>query len=150
MDAEAATALGDPDAPLDPGPGNLTRFELTFIYQPTPAIRASFNYNKSHLVRYDTGRVAFDDDISILRLTYQFTRNTFARTRIDHTSLSSRLRGQFLLGWTPNPGTSLFVGYNDDLRFSGFSPFDGTLEPGFNRRGRQFFVKMSYLFRRSL
>ncbi len=99
-------------------------------------------------MRYDTRRVAFDDDISILRVTYQFTRNTFARARIDHASLSSRMREQLLLGWTP--GTSFYVGYNDDLRYNGFSSFDGGLEPGFNRRGRTFFIKMSYLFRRSL
>ena len=63
--------------------------------------------------------------------------------------MSSDARGQFLLGYTPNPGTAFYVGYNDDLVRNGFSPFNGQLEPGFRRNGRTFFIKMSYLFRKS-
>ena len=100
-------------------------------------------------MRYDTGRVAFDDNIYSLRITYQFTRFTFVRVRADYTTLSSRMRGQFLFGWTPNPGTSFYVGYNDDLTRNGLSPFTGQLEPGFRRNGRTFFIKMAYLLRRS-
>ena len=59
------------------------------------------------------------------------------------------MRGQFLLGWTPNPGTSFYAGYNDDLTRNGYSPFTDRLEPGFRRNGRTFFIKMSYLIRRS-
>jgi hypothetical protein len=61
--------------------------------------------------------------------------------------LASNVRGQFLIGWAPNPGTSLYVGYNDDLNYNGYSPFDGHFEPGFRRNTRTFFLKMSYLFR---
>nr|MDQ6651731.1 hypothetical protein [Acidobacteriota bacterium] len=99
--------------------------------------------------RNDTGRVAFDDNIYALRSTYQFTRFVFARARVDYETLTSNIRGQFLLGWTPNPGSALYIGYNDDLNRNGFSPFTGQLEPGFRRNGRTFFIKMSYLFRKS-
>jgi len=143
-------ALLDPNAPLDPGPGNSLYIESTFTYKPTNALRTSLDYTKSRLVRHDTKRVAFDDNIFSLRSTYQFTRFTFARARIDYTTLAANVRGQFLLGWTPNPGTSLYVGYNDDINRNGFSPFTNQLEPGFRRNGRTFFIKMSYLFRRSL
>jgi hypothetical protein len=142
-------ALANPDAPLDPGPGNLLSLTSRLDFQPTDALRVSLNYNKSRLVRHDTRRTAFDENIYALRATYQFTRFTFARARIDYTTTTARVRGQFLLGWAPNPGTSLYVGYNDDLAFNGFSPFTEALEPGFRRNGRTFFVKMSYLFRRS-
>ncbi|HEX5080987.1 MAG TPA: hypothetical protein VFY40_03005 [Blastocatellia bacterium] len=63
--------------------------------------------------------------------------------------MSSNIRGQFLLGWTPNPGTSFYAGYNDDLTSNGYSPFTGQFEPGFRRNNRTFFIKMSYLIRRS-
>jgi hypothetical protein len=53
------------------------------------------------------------------------------------------------LGYTPNPGTAFYAGYNDDAQISTFSPFGRQLEPGFRRNGRTFFIKMSYLFRRS-
>jgi hypothetical protein len=143
-------ALVDPDAPLDPGPGKSVNIEASFTYQPVDAFRTSVNYNKSRLRRYDTGFVAFDENIISSRATYQFTRFVFARARVDYATLASSLRGQFLFGWTPNPGTSFYVGYNDDLTHNGFNPFTGQLEPGFRRNGRTFFIKTSYLIRRTM
>ena len=145
----AAQSFGQ-EAPLDPGAGNQWTVESNFTYQPTDALRLSLNYNKARLVRQDTGLVAFDDDIYSLRGTYQFTRFIFARSRIDYTSLGRRARGQFLLGWTPNPGTSFYVGYNDDMNRHGLNPFSSEFEPGLRRNGRLFFIKMSYLIRRSI
>jgi hypothetical protein len=142
-------ALIDPDAPMDPGPGTSLNLNGNFNYQPTDALRLSINYTKSRLERYDTGRVAFDDNIYSWRTTYQFTRFLFARARIDYSALSSNIRGQFLLGWAPNPGTSFYAGYNDDMTRNGYSPFTDQFEPGFRRNGRTFFIKMSYLIRRS-
>jgi hypothetical protein len=143
-------ALIDPDnAPLDPGAGNNFHLDAGAVYQPTDALRLQLDYTKDRLVRHDTGRLAFDENIFALRGTYQFTRFTFARARIDYDTLQERVRGQFLLGWAPNPGTAFYVGYNDDLTFNGYGPVSGQLEPGFRRNGRTFFIKMSYLFRRS-
>jgi hypothetical protein len=109
----------------------------------------SLSYNKSRLTRNDTNRLAFDENIFSYRATYQFTRFIFARARIDYSTLGANVRGQFLFGWTPNPGTSFYVGYNDDMNRNGFNPINGQLEPGFRRNGRTFFIKMSYLIRRS-
>ena len=133
----------------DPGAGKTFDVDTGVTYQPTSALRAQLSFNKSRLTRYDTGLVSFDDNIIVLRTTYQFTRFIALRGRMDYDTLSSRGRGQFLFGWTPNPGTALYVGYNDDLNRNGFNPFNGNLEPGFRRNGRTFFIKMSYLIRRS-
>ena len=142
-------ALADPDAPLDPGPGRSLDMSAGASYQPTNALSASLDYTKSRLRRNDTGLLAFDENIFSFRSTYQFTRFVFARARIDYDTLASNVRGQFLLGYTPNPGTAFYLGYNDDMTRNGFSPFSGQLEPGFRRNGRTFFIKMSYLIRRS-
>ena len=136
-------------APQDPGPGTFWRFDGGITYLPTAAINARLSYTKEHMRRFDTGQVAFDVNIVSLRTTYQFTRFVFARGRIDYDSTASNYKGQFLLGWTPNPGTAFYVGYNDDINQNGFSPLHGRLEPGFRRMGRTFFIKLSYLFRRS-
>jgi hypothetical protein len=136
-------------APQDPGPGDFLHFDGSVTYQPTTALSATLNYTKERLKRYDTGLVAFDENIVSLRTTYQFSRFLFARGRIDFDSIASNYKGQFLLGYTPNPGTAFYAGYNDDLNRSGFNPFSRVLEPGFRRNGRTFFVKMSYLFRKS-
>ncbi|HSS20546.1 MAG TPA: DUF5916 domain-containing protein [Pyrinomonadaceae bacterium] len=136
-------------APLDPGPGDFWHIDGSINYKPTTALTATLNFTKEKLTRYDTHRVAFDDNIVSLRTTYQFSRFLFARGRVDFDSIASSVKGQFLLGYTPNPGTAFYVGYNDDLNRHGFNPFTGSLEPGFRRNGRTFFIKASYLFRKS-
>jgi hypothetical protein len=143
-------ALKNPNALLDPGPGNELVIDSQFIYQPKKAMRIAMGYKKDRLVRNDTGLVAFDDNIFAVRTTYQFTRFISARARVDYSTLATSVRGQFLLAWTPSPGTAFFAGYNNDLNRNGNSPFTGQLEPGFRRNGQVFFIKMSYLFRRNL
>jgi len=136
-------------APLDPGPGASFHFDGGVNYRPSTALNLSLSFTKERLRRSDTGLLAFDENIVSLRSTYQFTRFIFARGRIDFDSLASNVKAQFLFGYTPNPGTAFYVGYNDDLNRNGFNPFSGQLEPGFRRNGRTFFIKMSYLFRKS-
>ncbi|HZT57583.1 MAG TPA: DUF5916 domain-containing protein [Pyrinomonadaceae bacterium] len=145
----AALRLGQ-GAPLDPGPGREWRAEVDLTYKPTNPLNFTLNYNKDRLTRDDTGLTAFDDNIFSLHTTYQFTRFWFVRGRVDYSTLGADVRGQFLLGWTPNPGTSFYVGYNDDLNRNGVNPFTGQIEPGFRRNGRVFFIKASYLIRRSI
>src|SRR5438045_4607656 len=99
--------------------------------------------------RSDTVLLSFHDNIYSFRSTYQFSRFVFARARVDYDTLSSNARGQFLFGYTPNPGTAFYVGYNDDLTRNGFNPFTRQLAPGLRRHRRTFFIKMSYLFRKS-
>lgn len=136
-------------APLDPGPGGFWQVELSARLQPTNELNISLDYVKNRQTRTDTGLVAFDDNIYSLHSTYQFSRFLFARARVDYETIESNVKAQFLLGWTPNPGTAFYAGYNDDLNRNGFSRFTGQLEPGFRRNGRTFFIKMSYLFRKS-
>lgn len=136
---------------LDPGPGNQLMIESTIRYQPTTSFQTQLNYTKRRLVRHDTGLVAFDDNLFSSRSVYQFTRNTFARLRVDYSTLNRRIRPQFVVGWTPSPGTAIYAGYNDDINYNGYNPFirQPTQEPGFRSNGRTFFIKMSYLFKRS-
>jgi hypothetical protein len=136
-------------APRDPGPGKFLNFNAGVTYQPLTPLNINVSFTKQRLRRNDTGLLAFNENIVSLKGTYQFTRFIFARGRIDFDSIASNYKGQFLFGWTPNPGTALYIGYNDDLNRNGFNPFTGQLEPGFRRNGRTFFVKMSYLFRKS-
>lgn len=137
------------EPPLDPGAGRQLDFGLGFELKPIDPLRFSLEYNKSKLKRNDTGRTAFDSNIFTVRSTYQFTRFTFTRLRIDYDTLSSNASGQFLVGWNPNPGTAFYVGYNDNFNYNGFSPFTGQLEPRFERNSRTFFIRASYLFRKS-
>ncbi|MDQ3321540.1 MAG: carbohydrate binding family 9 domain-containing protein [Acidobacteriota bacterium] len=133
----------------DPGTGRQYDIGAEINLKPINPLRVSLEYSKSHLTRKDTGRAAFDSNIFTLRSTYQFTRFTFARVRWDYDSLNSNASGQMLLGWNPNPGTAVYVGYNDNFNYNGFNPYTGQLEPRFERNSRTFFIRASYLFRRS-
>ncbi len=143
----AALLLGQ-DAPLDPGRGNLLQFTGGITYKPTNELSASFNINHQSLKRYDTDRFAFKINILTTRVTYQFTKASFARVILDYNTLNSRLRSQALFGWTPSPGTAFYAGYNDDLNYDSRHPFTRDLVPGFRRNARTFFIKMSYLIRK--
>ncbi len=142
-------ALLDPDAPLDPGVADSMDFGLYISYKLSKDLNTSLIYSRISLHRRDTDRVVFVSNIYSTTTTYQFTRFAFARARVDYDTLSSSVRGQMLFGWTPNPGTAFYAGYNDDLNYNGFNPFTSHAEPGFRRNGRVFFIKMSYLIRRS-
>lgn len=135
---------------LDPGGGRELSIQSRIEYRPTEPLRVQFDYEKARLTRIETGKIAFDTNIFSLRSTYQFTRFIFARVRWDYNTLRRNASGQMLLGWNPNPGTAFYVGYNDDFNYNGFSPFTGQFEPGFERNSRTFFIRASYLFRRSL
>lgn len=143
----AALLLG-PDAPLDPGRGNLFQFNGNLTYQPTNELRTQFSINSQRLKRYDTDRVAFNVNILTARGTYQFTKATFTRLILDYNTLDSKLRAQALFGWTPSPGTAFYAGYNDDLNYDSRHPFTREIVPGFRRNSRTLFIKMSYLIRR--
>ena len=143
-------ALLDPDARLDPGIGDTRDMSASLAWQPTNTLRFTLDYISSWLRRNDTRRVAYDQKLYSFKTTYQFTRFTFARARIDYDTLAARINGQFLVGWTPNPGTAFYAGYNDNLNRNGFNPLTGSYEPGLRRNERTFFVKISYLFRRRI
>ena len=134
---------------LDPGKGRQFEASVGGDYKPINPLRIALEYTKSRLTRSDNKRTAFDTNIVTLRSTYQFTRFTFLRTRLDYDSLSSNVSGQILAGFNPNPGTAFYVGYNDNFNYNGFSPFTGQLEPRFERNSRTFFIRASYLFRKS-
>ncbi|PYT00398.1 MAG: hypothetical protein DMF63_07455 [Acidobacteria bacterium] len=139
-----------PFAPaLDPGRGWQFDLNLGGEYKPIEPLRVSLDYTKSKLIRNDNNGKAFDTNIFSLRSTYQFTRFTYIRLRADYDTLTRNMRGQFLFGWNPNPGTAFYVGYNDDFNYHGYSPFTDQHEPGFERNGRTFFIRASYLFRKS-
>ncbi|MEQ1606810.1 MAG: DUF5916 domain-containing protein [Pyrinomonadaceae bacterium] len=133
----------------DPGPGLQRDAELFVRVTPIDPFSFSVSYNKSRLVRNDNKVRSFDSDIVSVRSTYYFTRFLFTRFRLDFDGTEKNYAGQALFGWTPSPGTALYAGYNDNLNRNSFNPFSGQYEPGFTRNGRTFFIRMSYLFRKS-
>lgn len=140
-------ALLNPNNPLDPGTGTQWNFSGGVDIKPTDSLSFNLSYNKAKLKREDTGRVAFDSNIFQLRSTYQFSRFVFLKARLDYNTLSSRIFGQYTFGWTPSPGKALYIGYNDKWSYDGYEY--NPRVPGFTQLDRTFFIKFSYLFRKS-
>jgi len=53
-------------------------------------LSATLSFTKEKLRRYDTGLIAFDENIVSLKSTYQFSRFLFARGRVDFDSREVR------------------------------------------------------------
>jgi hypothetical protein len=136
-------------SPSNPQPGKQFDAELYAEVKPIDPLRVSASYRKSRLVRNDNRIRAFDSDILSVRSTYQFSRFLFTRARLDYDSLRDNFAGQFLFAYTPSPGTAFYVGYNDNFNVNGVNPFTGQFEQNFERNSRTFFIRASYLFRKS-
>jgi hypothetical protein len=134
----------------NPGPGLQLDAQVYAEVKPVDPWRLSATYTKRRLTRNDNRVIRIDSDLVTIRSTYQFSRFLFTRFRLDYDDLDNSFKGQALFGWNPNPGTAFYVGYNDAFKYNGLSDFTGHHEPGFNRSSRMFFVRASYLFRKSL
>ncbi len=142
----AAILLGQ-NAPLDPGTGNTFSFDVGSEIKPTDSLSFEVGFSKNEFRRNDTKLIAFISNIATFRSTYQFSRFVSVKARIDYNTLSGRLRGQYTFAWTPSPGKSLFIGYNDSSNYKGY--VFGNRRDSFQQLNRTFFIKLSYLFRKS-
>jgi hypothetical protein len=135
----------------------------TLSVRPRTSLTVDNTYLLTRLVEPRSGRAVFNDHILRSKWNYQFTRAlslraivqynaTIANQALTSFQTSKRLVGDLLFTYLVHPGTALYVGYNSSL-----SNIDPALIPtnlGLLRRngplindGRQFFVKVSYLFR---
>ena len=132
-----------------------------FTLRPTAHARIQETYLYSGL-RTDDGQSIFHNHILRSKVNYQFDRRTSVRAIIDYNGTlpnphlvtldrDKHLGLDFLFTYLINPGTALHAGYTDlydNLRLDPtHSPeLYRTSSPSLNT-GRQFFVKLSYLFR---
>jgi hypothetical protein len=131
-------ALLDPDAPFDPGPADSSFVSVTAALQPTEALRLSGSYEHGRLTRDDTGLLVYDQHLTSLQAQYAFSRNVRVRGRLDYDSLDGRLFHQVIVGWTPRPGSALYVGYDETGDRS------EARSPAYRRRDRALFAKLSW------
>ncbi len=164
------------DINYSPGPGlapflaNSVNSSLTVTLRPVPRLRLDEIYLYTRLgTRRGFTPQGFSDSIAIFnnhlvrtRLNYQFSKALSLRLIQDYSATLSnpalvsnapfkRLTGDVLLTYLLNPGTALYVGYTD--RYDNVA-LDLTTPPMLRptpspttSTARQFFVKVSYLFR---
>ena len=132
------------------------RFEQTYIYD-----RLATGQNPTAPGVPENASI-FNNHIFRSKLNYQFTRELSLRVILDYNAVlpntglvdlerTKRLTGDVLVTYLVHPGTALYVGYTDSYENLRINP---AVPPSLQRTvspttgvGRQFFVKMSYLFR---
>ncbi len=142
----AALAFGH-EAPRDPGEARGIYFGLKTNFNPSDNLSFKFGFDRSQLERNDTNLFAFKSNNFTLRSTYQFSQYVNVKARIYYDTLSDEIFGQYTFAWTPSVGKALYIGYNDNSTYGGYA-FGGR-QPGYLQMDRTFFIKMSYLFRKS-
>jgi hypothetical protein len=142
----AALALG-PGAPLDPGKANNLYFGLSTDIKPSDNLSFEVGYDRSQLKRRETNLFAYKSNSFSFVSTYQFSQHVNVKARIYYDTLSDEILGQYTFSWTPSVGKALYIGYNDNSTYRGYA--FGQEQPGYLQLNRTFFIKMSYLFRKS-
>jgi hypothetical protein len=146
-----------------PAPGvaaflaNGSELQAGFTLRPSARLKIDEVY---YLTRLRTARASvFVNHLTRTRVNYQFTRALSLRMIVDYNAVlenaalidlsrQKRITGDALVTYLIHPGTALYVGYTDRLENLGLT--NGTVVPvGFpsTTTARQFFAKVSYLFR---
>lgn len=140
-----------------------TSTTATLTVRPNKSLRVDNTYILFRLHNRTGPTGAFNDHIIRSKWNYQFTRRLSFRfigqydtvlANPDFTSLptTKNFNADFLITYLVHPSTAVYVGYNSNLE-NVLSPLqadaDGNLLFGkrFVNDGRNFFVKVSYLFR---
>ena len=159
----------DPAPGLAPSLADAREVDLTLALRPSARLALEQTYIDNRLdarpgLTLPAGslsRNAFVNGIARWKLNYQFSRPLSLRWILDYATVlpnvtlvslerEKRLQGDLLFTYLLNPGTAVYVGYTDRRenltidsgQISTVRRTDSVLNTG-----RQFFVKLSYLFR---
>lgn len=143
--------------------GHGSEAQVTLTYRPIPSIKWDEIYYMTRL-RTDTPQSTgvFDNHLIRSRINYQYNREFSLRVIIDYNATlpnatlfsvdrAKSVTADVLFTWLLHPGTALYVGYTDMLQNLALQPGNPntvtyTNFPGVTTQ-RQFFAKLSYLFR---
>ena len=147
------------------------KIENTYLFERLRATHNEYLLAQSQLPGTHIGQGIFNDHIIRSKWNWQFTPQLSLRVILQYNSLLANTPGNtiypytylptekefnadFLLTYLVHPGTAIYLGYNSDLQNLdhnlGFDPAGLAgryTAKGFMNDSRQFFVKVSYLFR---
>jgi hypothetical protein len=151
-----------PAAGLAPFQGAGFYSSNTLNFRPVPRLLLAHTVLLTRVKQFQGGAPVFTNAIFRQKVNFQFNRALSLRTIVQYDSTmpngalsalerSKRFSGDILLSYILHPGTAIYVGYNHRLENMDMGlgltpgvPFrTGALFP----TGRQFFAKMSYLYR---
>ena len=112
--------------------------------KPADCLLTSFSYNRTTSDDLDTGARLFSQSVFRTRLAWQMLRELSARLILQYNDRSQRWDVDPLLTYQLNPFSIFYVGSTHDYKNLNLAD-DG--REGWTLTGRQYFLKMQYLFR---
>jgi hypothetical protein len=155
QDIAAASLIFRPIKPL--------KIENTYLFERLRATNSTYLFEQAQFP--GAGRGIFNDHILRSKWNWQFTPQLSMRVILQYNSLlagtpgigspytylptAKEFNADFLITYLVHPGTAIYVGYNSDLQNLNVEPNVGVFQTprGYINDSRQFFVKVSYLFR---
>jgi len=120
--------------------GNGHNITAELILKPTSKLSLTLDYSRSRLVDTVGSNLLFDGYISRISAIYQFSDRIFVRLIGQYDQFNKALEIDPLFSYKLNPFTIFYAGSTDNLTNYGD-------EFGIRQTGRQFFVKLQYLWR---
>ena len=138
---------------------------LLLSLRPITTLKIDNTYLFDRVRERSTGTAVFNNHILRSKWNWQINRQlslrlilqynaTLANRNLTFLQTSKQFNGDFLITYLVHPGTAVYVGYNSDLqnidRGLAIDPITGgiaTTRNSYINDSRQFFVKVSYLFR---
>jgi uncharacterized protein DUF5916/cellulose/xylan binding protein with CBM9 domain len=144
------------------------KIENTYLFERLRAPDSFYRFEQAQ--NPGAGRGIFNDHILRSKWGWQFTPQLSARVILQYNALlagtpgvgspytylptSRQFNADFLITYLIHPGTAIYVGYNSDLQNLSVVPrtpsgpgYVTNTPRGYLNDSRQFFVKVSYLFR---
>jgi hypothetical protein len=167
LDSRLDTATGT----LTFRPVKPLKIENTYLFERLRATDNEYLLALAQNPGMHLGRGIFDNHIVRSKWNWQFTPELSLRVILQYNSLLANTPGNtvypftnlptekefnadFLLTYLVHPGTAIYLGYNSDLQNLDHDLFPGPeglaglhTAKGYMNDSRQFFVKVSYLFR---
>jgi hypothetical protein len=159
-DTAAASLILRPMKPL--------KIENTYLFERLRAGNDAYQFEET--VNPGVGRGILNDHIIRSKWNWQFTPQLSMRVILQYNGLlagnpvvgspytyeptTKEFNADFLITYLVHPGTAIYIGYNSDLqnlnRNLAVNPLIDSIETtpsGYMNDSRQFFVKVSYMFR---
>jgi hypothetical protein len=116
-------------------------FSTGLTLKPTSRLKVDLSYARSRLADLETGELFFDGAITRVTTIYQFTEGLFFRLIGQYDGFERALQINPLISYKLNPFTIFYAGSTTSL-----TDFGG--DTGVKQTGRQYFLKLQYLWRR--
>jgi hypothetical protein len=148
-----------------PVPANGNTGNFWFTYRPVSNVRLDNSYILDRVLEPATGQSVYDNHIVQSKMNWQFNRELSVRLIAQYNAVlanpsvsslqsTKAFNTDFLFSYLLHPGTAIYLGYNTDM--ANIDPLLATdasgnllrTRSGFMNDSRQFFIKVSYLFRR--